>query len=118
MSREFAEHVGDMLSPLGPVTVRAMFGGFGIRLDGLMFALIARNTLFMKVDAANRPMFEEAGAEPFRPWEGKATALPYWEVPADLLEDGGGLCRWARAAFDAAVRTRRSGTKRTGKRRG
>jgi DNA transformation protein len=107
MSREFAEHVRDMLSPLGPVTVRAMFGGFGIYLDGLMFALIAWDTLFMKADAANRPMFEEAGSGPFRPWEDRPTALPYWDVPADVLEDGAELCRWGRAAFDAALRTRK-----------
>lgn len=124
MSREFAEHICDMLSPLGPVTARAMFGGFGIYLDGLMFALIAWDTLFLKADGANRPMFEEAGAGPFRPWEDRPTALPYWEVPADVLEDGAELCRWAHAAFDAALRTRKSPkssrpkTKRPGKGRG
>lgn len=121
MTREFADYICDMLSPLGPVTARAMFGGFGIYLDGLMFALIAWDTLFLKADDGNRLMFEEAGSGPFRPWEGKATALPYWEVPADVLEDGAELCRWGRAAFDAALRTRKpskSKTKRPGKGRG
>lgn len=115
MSRQFAEHVCDLLSPLGPVTARAMFGGFGIYLDGLMFGLIAWDTLFLKADGGNRAMFEEAGAAQFKPWEDKPTALPYWEVPADILEDGVQLCAWSRGAFDAALRTRKPKPKRTGK---
>lgn len=107
MSREFAAFVCDMLSPLGPVTARAMFGGYGIYLDGLMFALIAWETLYLKADSGNRAMFEEAGAEPFKPWEDKPMVMPYWEVPADVLDDGAELCRWGRAAFDAALRTRK-----------
>ena len=107
MSRQFADHVCDMLSPLGPVTARAMFGGFGIYLDGLMFALIAWDTLFLKADDGNRARFEEAGASQFKPWEDKPMTMPYWEVPADIMEDGQDLCAWGRAAFDAALRTRK-----------
>lgn len=107
MSRQFADHICDLLSPLGPVTARAMFGGFGVYLDGLMFGLIAWDTLFLKADDRNRPMFEEAGAGPFKPWEDKPMAMPYWEVPADVMEEGAELCAWGRAAFDAALRTRK-----------
>lgn len=112
MSRQFADHVCDMLSPLGPVTARSMFGGHGIYLDGLMFALIAWDTLFLKADDGNRSMFEEAGSGPFKPWDDKPMVMPYWEVPADVLEDGAELCRWGRAAFDAALRTRKPKAKR------
>jgi DNA transformation protein len=115
MSRQFADHVCDLLSPLGPVGAKSMFGGFGIYLDGLMFGLIAWDTLFLKADDGNRALFEEAGAEPFKPWEDKPMVMPYWEVPADVLEDGGRLCAWARGAFDAALRTRKPKRKKTGK---
>ncbi|EME71999.1 competence-specific gene regulator [Paramagnetospirillum caucaseum] len=107
MSRQFADHLCDMLSPLGPVTARAMFGGFGLYLDGLMFALIAWDCLFMKADDGNRAMFEAAGAAQFKPWADKPMVMPYWEVPADVVEDGAELCAWGRAAFDAALRTHR-----------
>lgn len=107
MTRRYADFVCDLLSPLGPVSARSMFGGFGIYLDGLMFGLIARDILFLKADSGNRPMFEEAGAEQFKPWEDKPMVMPYWEVPADVLEDGAELCRWGSAAFDAALRARK-----------
>ena len=39
-----------------------MFGGFGITLDGVMFALIADDRLYLKVDYRTRPDYETAGA--------------------------------------------------------
>ncbi len=59
---EFRDHVLDLLAPLGPVTARRMFGGFGITLDGVMFALIADDVLYLKVDDRTRPDYEAAGA--------------------------------------------------------
>ena len=37
---ELANHVVDQLSPLGTASVRAMFGGFGIYLDGMIMGLV------------------------------------------------------------------------------
>ena len=47
------------------MSARAMFGGFGLYLRGVMFALIADETLYFKTDAVNRAAFEEAGMAPF-----------------------------------------------------
>lgn len=104
MSREFADHVREMLTPLGPVTVRAMFGGFGIYLDGRMFGLIAGNTLFLRSDDGNRAAYEAAGMGPFKPWPDKPMTMPYHEAPPDLLENRDELCRWGREAHAAALR--------------
>jgi DNA transformation protein len=113
MSREFADHIADLLSPLGWVKPKAMFGGFGIYLDGLMFALIADDTLYFKADDSNRPAYQAAGSEPFRPFadrpERRQMTMPYWEVPAELFDDEDELRVWARAAVDAALRTRKKG---------
>jgi DNA transformation protein len=107
VSRELAEHVCDMLSPLGAVTARAMFGGYGLYLDGLMFALIAGETLYLKADDRSKDAFEAVGMARFKPWEDKPMTMPYWQVPPDLMDDAEDLCRWARAALDAALRTRK-----------
>jgi DNA transformation protein len=52
---EYKAYVLDQLAPLGPVTARAMFGGAGIYLDGVMFALITRaDVLYFRTGDANR----------------------------------------------------------------
>jgi DNA transformation protein len=104
-SPEFCEHVLDLLSPLGPVAARRMFGGFGLYLDGRMFGLIADDTLYLKADGMSAPEFEANGLSQFRPLvKGKPFPMPYWEAPLDALEDGEDLCLWARKALGAALR--------------
>ncbi len=78
----FRDHVLDLLAPLGPVAARPMFGGFGIYLDGVMFALIADDTLYLKVDEGTRPDYEAAGSAPFRPRpKGKPFTMPNTKGP-------------------------------------
>ncbi len=102
LNREFVRYVLDQLSPLGPVTSRAMFGGAGVYLNGTIFGLIAYDTLYLKVDESNRGDYEDAGMEPFRPFEDKASQMSYYEVPVDVLEDRDDLSDWARKALAAA----------------
>ena len=108
MSREFANHISDLLSPLGPVTAKGMFGGFGIYLDGLMFGLIAHDVVYFKADSLSKAPYEAAGMSPFKPWEHKPMTMPYWEVPADVLDDEDDVRAWGRAAFEAALRNRKA----------
>ena len=104
-SPEFLEHLTDMLAPMGAVAARRMFGGAGLFREGLMFALIARDTLYLKVDDENRAAFEEAGMGPFTyEKKGKTSAMSYFEAPPDALDDPDALLPWARSAWEAALR--------------
>lgn len=47
-SRELAEHLAEMLAPVGGVELKAMFGGFSLRAGGVPFA-IAIDTLYLRV---------------------------------------------------------------------
>ena len=103
----FTDRLMDRLSPLGPVTLRSMFGGFGIFLDGAMFALVADDTLYLKADDVNRDGFEAAGMSPFV-YQGKTkpVAMSYYEVAPDSIEDPDVFLSRAQSAVDAAVRTK------------
>ena len=106
---EFVTHVLDYLEPLGPVSARRMFGGYGIYLDRMMFALVASDTLYLKVDDESRGEFEAAGLEPFRyTKKGKSYQMSYHAAPEDALEDAELLRDWARKAVDAAMRAARA----------
>ncbi|MFQ5959256.1 MAG: TfoX/Sxy family protein [Alphaproteobacteria bacterium] len=101
---EFLDYVIDQLEPLGGVAPRRMFGGYGLFRDGVMFAIVASDTLYFKVDDNNLADFEAAGAPPFTyEREGKRIALSYYEVPADVMDDADDLCAWARKAVDTAL---------------
>lgn len=102
---EFRDWVLEQLRSAGSVTSRSMFGGFGLYMDGIFFALIADDVLYFKVDDSNRPDFEAAGSGPFRPYEDERT-MQYFEVPADVLEDRSTLTTWVLRAVDVARRAK------------
>lgn len=107
-----AEYRGFVLEQLGrvtPVTSRSMFGGVGIYADGLFFALMDDDALYLKVDDSNRGDFEAAGQGPFRPFGDDQHAMQYYELPAELLEDADALRPWVLKAVDVAraARTRK-----------
>ncbi len=94
---------------------RRMFGGHGMFLDGLMFALVAGDTLYLKVDDGNRDGYVAAGLQPFRPFEDRPTTMSYFPVPEAVFEDQEGFDVWAREAYAAALRGRREGGSRQSK---
>lgn len=88
------------------VRARAMFGGVGIYAGDVFFALIADDTLYLKVDDSTRPDFEERGMSPFRPYGEEGETMGYYELPGDALEDPEALRPWAEKAIAAARRKR------------
>ena len=106
VSAAYREYVLEQLGRVAPVTSRAMFGAVGIYSDGLFFALMDDDTRYFKVDDSNRPDFEAAGMEPFRPY-GDDRAMGYYEVPADVLEDPHRLREWAEKALAVARKAKK-----------
>src|SRR5438552_653364 len=104
VSDGFRSFVLDQLDDLGDVTARSMFGGVGLYCRGIFFGIIAADVLYLKVDATNRPDFERAGMQPFKPYPNRASTMQYCAVPIDVLESGIELTAWARAAVDVAGR--------------
>jgi DNA transformation protein len=103
MDRDF---LVDLFSDFGPVTIRPMFSGFGISVDGINFALALRAGLYFRADAETIPQFEAEGSQPFQ-YQTRAkivTVNSYWQLPARLFDDPEELTHWARAALAAAQR--------------
>jgi DNA transformation protein len=103
MDREF---LTDLFSDFGPVTIRPMFSGFGISVDGVNFALALRAGLYFRADEATIPQFEAEGSKPFQYQTRAKTVMvnSYWQLPARLFDDTEELSQWARAALGAAQR--------------
>ena len=104
---EFALHAAELLSAVGNVVPRRMFGGHGLYCDAVMFALIAEDVLYLKVDDGNRAAFERAGCAPFVYGSAaKRTVMSYYRAPDEVLESRDLATPWARSAFAAALRAR------------
>ncbi len=101
----YRDFVVEQLERIASITAKSMFGGVGLYAEEYFFALIANDRLYFKVDDANRPDFEAAAMEPFRPY-GDERAMQYYEVPIEVLEDGEALQHWTEKAIEVARRAR------------
>ena len=101
-----AETIGELFSEFGPVSVRRMFGGAGIFVDGLMIGLVPDGVIYLKTDAEAYLAFAREGQGPFTypTRNGTHTLTSYWRMPDRLYDDTGELARWARDAHAVALR--------------
>lgn len=108
MSREFCAYLADQLAPWASITVKRLFGGFGVYRDGQIFAIVADDMLYFKVDDTNREDYVSACSEMFTyEARGKTNSLSYWQVPAEVMDDPDTLADWAEKAYQAGLRAQR-----------
>ncbi|RZU02180.1 TfoX/Sxy family protein [Rivibacter subsaxonicus] len=99
----------ELLSPLGRVTARAMFGGYGLYVDGLMVGLVAGEQLYLKTDAQSIEAWRAAGCHPFSYERGGGKPpieMSYWTPPVEAFDGEHAMQPWARLALAAALRKR------------
>lgn len=102
----FSEFLLDQLRTVGPVSIRRMFGGGGVFIDGLMFGLVSDDTLFLKADANTQAEFEAEGMEPFGydTKDGRRMLTSYWRAPERLFDEPDEMQSWASKALNIARR--------------
>lgn len=82
----------DDLVPLGDVTAKKMFGGFGIFESGVMFALVdSEGVAFLRLGDGNADRFDA-----------RHRKMPYGRVPEDVLSDTDRLLTWAEESLQVA----------------
>ena len=102
---DFIPFVQELLEDWACVSARRMFGGHGLYHEGLMFAIVMNQRLYLKADDVNRPEFEALGLAPFTyAMKGKDVALSYWAAPDAIFDAPEDAVHWAKSAWDAALR--------------
>jgi DNA transformation protein len=81
-----------------------MFGGHCLYCDGVVFALVAGGTLYLKVDELTRLRVEELGLKPFQPYETKVEVMQYYQPPPEFFEEAALVLDWGVAAVEAGRR--------------
>lgn len=97
-----------------PVRLQPMFGGAAVKFDGLTFALLDDDTLYLKVDDESRAMFDAEALPPFtyQTRNGPMLIKGYRRAPSACLDDKAEMTRWCRIAHTAALRAAAHKTKR------
>lgn len=104
----FHDFVRELFQALGPVQIKRMFGGAGGYADGVMFLLLADDTIHIKVDDALKVELRAEGSGPFEwtprsgPRTGEKLDLGYWRLPDAALDDPDQAAIWGRKALTVA----------------
>jgi DNA transformation protein len=98
------DHIAELFAAFGPVSVRRMFSGAGLFVDGLMIAIVADGVIYLKASSAGTEAFAREGCAPFRygTKNGEHVLTSYWRMPERLYDDPDDLAQWARAALAVA----------------
>ncbi len=108
-NNEFVSYILDMLHDFGIVTAKAMFGGYGVYRDGIIFAIVVGDAFYIKADDSNRALFEKENFSKFSYIKkGKECFMSYYMVPEEAIDDKSTLHFWAQRGFDAALRSRKT----------
>ena len=103
---DFVRYCLELLAPVGNISSRAMFGGYALCKDRLIFGLIANDRLYFKVDDQTLPQYQAHNAESFTyTKQGKRYRMSYYEVPISVIENQDNLAQFA---LDACAATRRN----------
>jgi DNA transformation protein len=107
VSKSLVAHALDLLAPAGEATARAMFGGYGVYLDGVMCCLLDDEQLYLKADDQSRPAFLARGCKRWvYPSPNGPMETDYFAPPDETLDDPEKMLPWAREALAAALRKR------------
>ena len=104
-SPELAEHITELLAPLGVISRTRMFGGIALLRHGAMIAILSRNNeLYLKSSTPLVGLGAQLSSRRTNKASGekREIALPYYRLPDSVLDDSAALCDWVRRADKAA----------------
>ncbi len=107
-SRDFVDHVLEMMRPAGIASARAMFGGHGVYVDGVIVGIVVDDVVYLKTDDMTRVAFVERALPPFayRGHDGAMRETSYFRAPDEVLESPASMREWLRAALAASLRAK------------
>lgn len=105
---EFVDYLREVFAPLGVTSPRKMFGGYGLFYDGVMIALVADDSLYLKIDSQTEADFIAQDLPPFEyEKNGKTFAMSYRLAPESIYDDPDEALAWGRLAYEAALRAKK-----------
>lgn len=98
-SNDFFEYVQDQLSPWSDIDKKRMFGVLGLYRDGVMFGIIAKDMVYLKVGDSNKIKFLDAGSTTLKVFKNNSEVPSYYELPVNVLENSEEFIEWAKESY-------------------
>ena len=96
----------DLFKPFASVTLKRMFGGTSVYVEGRIIAIEVEGVLYLKADDVTQLRFEEEGLQPFTySAKGKTMTMRYYQTPDDAYEDQEAFRPWFKLAVEASSRS-------------
>lgn len=107
LTTEYRNFLQELVQDLGRVETRRLFGFDGLFHEGTIIGIVANERVYLKRERKTHGRFLDHDALPFRfrGNDGREIITSYFELPARLYDDPGAVAEWARAAFEAALRS-------------
>ena len=105
--------VEEAMAPVGAVTGRAMMGGRTLYCDGIVFAILDDDAVWLKADKVSDAEWDAAGCDRFTfDMGGNTGSMNYRRAPDDCYDDADEFRRWAALAVAAGTRALAAKAKR------
>lgn len=90
---EYTQYVLDLLSPLGNIEVKRMFGGALLKVGNKQLGIIIEDQLYFKVTNSEvQKRYESEGAKQFsytrKDKKDSVVIKNWWSIPEDAMESG------------------------------
>ncbi len=92
----------ELLTPMGPIVAKRLFGTWGLYLEDRIFGLVHEGITYFRTSGETVTKYVAAGSRPFhyRRADGRSTIMQYHEVPDSVLGNPDLACAWA---YEAAA---------------
>ena len=107
LSPGFTDYALELLAGLGQVEAKRMFGGAGLYRNGVMFALLHDDVIYVRVDDGLETDLRQQGSIPWvysMKRDGAVRDMGYWRIPETAADDPDEAVAIARRAYAAAVK--------------
>lgn len=99
----FVEFVKTAIENFAQITSKKMFGGYGLYFENKIFAIIANNCLYFKVNSDTKEIFQKIPSYPFTyDGKGKIIEMSYFLISDDIIEDDSKLKYYFNLAVQAS----------------
>jgi DNA transformation protein len=101
---DFFDYVQDQLSTWATIDKKPMFGVLGIYRDGLMFGIIKKDTVYLKVDDVTKKKFIDEASESLKVFKNNSEVPTYYKLPDHVLDNETEFVKWAKESYDIQMR--------------